>query len=194
MDILFGTGNVNKLKEVREMLSPHADIRIIGLHDIGHLEELEETGDTLIDNAIEKANFLYDKYGCPVFAEDAGLEVDALNGAPGVYSARYAGPGKNARDNMNKLLQALSDSDDRSARFKSVIAYKTHTDIQLFSGAVEGHITRQVNGAGGFGYDPIFQPVGFSQTFGELPSSIKQRISHRAIAWEKLSQTLLIGY
>ena len=167
------------------MLGPQSRIKLVGLKALGHLEELEETGQSLTENALQKVNFIYEKYGAPVFAEDTGLEVDALDGAPGVHSGRYGGPEK------EKLLADMTGLQDRSARFRTIIAFRSHEEIMTFEGHVNGQITTYPSGEGGFGYDPVFRPNGFSETFGTLPAEIKQRISHRAMAWARLKSHLV---
>lgn len=190
--IIFATGNQNKLKEIRAMIQTVTNtvIDIIGLDELGHMEELEESGSTLTENAVQKATFIYNKYGAPVFSEDTGLEVDSLGGAPGVSSARYAGPQKNADDNIDKLLSELQGQTNREAQFRTILAYKTHDKLMTFHGIVRGNILEKRQGQGGFGYDPIFKPDGFSRSFGELPGEVKQRISHRADAFSKFIEYL----
>lgn len=185
MKLIFATGNTNKVREINELLRSRRDLQVIGMNDLGFTDEIDENGATIEANAIIKAEAIYKKFGVPVFAEDTGLEVQGLNGQPGVFSARYAGPQRNADDNMGLLLDQLKLKSDRSARFKTVIAFRSHEALELFEGIVEGHITMKRAGSGGFGYDPIFKPNGFAQTFGELPLDIKSKISHRARAWNK---------
>lgn len=191
--IIFATGNPNKLREVRSMLDGIGQLQIIGLQELGHIEELEETGETLRANAMQKVNFIYEKFGAPAFAEDTGLEVDALNGAPGVYSARFGGPEKNAEQNVAHLLEKMEGVTTRGAQFRTVIAFRSHDTALTFDGLVRGSITEQRYGKGGFGYDPVFQPEGLCDTFGHLPPEIKHRISHRAKAWQKLKKYLIGG-
>ena len=184
MKICFATNNQNKLKEISQILGDQFEL--VSLESIGCKEELEETKDTLEGNSLQKAEYVHMKYSIPVFADDTGLEVKALHGAPGVYSARYAGPERDSRMNMEKLLSELYDKTDRSARFRTVITYMEDGQSFQFDGIVEGEITQTIEGAGGFGYDPIFIPQGYSQTFGELSSEIKYQISHRKRAFDKL--------
>lgn len=183
--ILFATTNRNKLKEVRQMLHPRG-MEIVGLDEMHFDGDIPEDHDTLEANALQKAEHVYRKYGVPCFSEDTGLEVKALGGRPGVYSARYAGPQKSSLDNMRKLMRELEKQDDRKAQFKTVIVFKTHDKVKYFTGRVTGQIARVTMGDSGFGYDPIFVPDGFQRSFGQLDSAIKNRISHRAKAWRKL--------
>lgn len=178
--IVFATGNKNKLKEAREILG--ATWQLASLTDIGCTEEIPETKGTIQGNAIQKAEYIKEKYGIDCFAEDTGLEVHALNGEPGVYSARYAGPGAQSKDNIALVLDKLKGADDRSARFKTVIALFFRGELHTFEGIVNGKILASEKGSGGFGYDPIFQPDGYSESFGELPAEVKNKISHRARA------------
>ncbi len=184
MKIVFATHNPNKLKEVKELLP--SNIILLSLDDIGCFEEIPETGKTLEENAKIKADHITKQYGLDCFSDDTGLLIDALDGAPGVYSARYAGPKKNASDNMAKVLKKLDGIQNRSAHFKTVIHLNLAGEAHSFKGVVEGTITEKAIGTGGFGYDPIFKPEGFSKTFGELPLDIKNEISHRGRAIQKL--------
>ena len=184
MQLVFATHNHNKVKEV-QMLFPQ-EIELLSLEDIGCMDEIPETATDLEGNAIIKANFVTENYGYPCFADDTGLLVDALDGAPGVYSARYAGEQKNADDNMDKLLFQLDKNTNRSAHFKTVIALNINKQQFLFKRIVQGEITTQKKGEKGFGYDPIFKPYGYDKTFAELPLSIKNKISHRAKAIEQI--------
>lgn len=184
MQLVFATHNNNKLKEV-QILFPK-EIELLSLEDIGCMDEIPETATTLEGNATIKANFVTENYGYPCFADDTGLLVDALDGAPGVYSARYAGEQKNADDNMDKLMLQLKNQTNRSAHFKTVIALNLNNQQILFQGIVKGEITPQKRGEKGFGYDPIFKPKGYDKTFAELPLSVKNEISHRAIAIQQL--------
>lgn len=184
MQLVFATHNKNKLKEV-QVLFPK-EIELLSLKDIGCLDDIPETATDLEGNAIIKANFVTNNYGYPCFADDTGLLVDSLDGAPGVYSARYAGEQKNADDNMVKILLQLANKTNRSAHFKTVIALNINNEQLLFKGIVQGEITTQKKGEKGFGYDPIFKPKGYNKTFAELPLSIKNEISHRAIAIQQL--------
>ena len=188
MKLVFATQNPHKLEEVRLLIPDN--IKLLSLSDIGCLEELPETADTLEDNAIMKARYVYQNYGYACFADDTGLIVDALNGAPGVYSARYAGAHKSADDNIDKLLENLGDNPNRDARFTTIIALQLSDKSEIFEGTVEGSITMARRGEEGFGYDPVFQPEGYAQTFAELPIQIKNEISHRGRAFRKLSEFL----
>jgi len=184
MKLVFATHNENKVKEVQAILSPH--ISLLSLTDIGCLEEIPETGKTLEENAILKANYITQKFSFPCFADDTGLVVDALDGAPGVYSARYAGEQRDANDNMDKLLIELKHTKDRAARFETVIALNLNNEQYIFTGKVEGEITDKKSGEKGFGYDPIFKPLGYTKTFAELPLEVKNKIGHRGKAIQKL--------
>lgn len=184
MKLVFASNNVNKIREIQSILN--GSIQLLSLEDIGCHEEIPETADTIEGNAILKANYVTEKYGYDCFADDTGLEVKALNGEPGVYSARYAGEQKNADDNMNKLLDALKNENDRSAQFKTVIALNLNGAQHLFTGLAKGTITLNKTGNHGFGYDPIFQPVNYNETFAELSAEVKNKISHRAKATEQL--------
>jgi len=185
MKIVFATHNANKLKEVRAHLSDR--LEVLGLDDIDCHEEIPETGSTLEENALIKANYVAEKYQLDCFADDTGLMVDALNGAPGVYSARYAGEHGDSEANMTKLLREMEQAENRTARFMTVIALvRKGEDPVLFNGSVEGQIIRQRTGEGGFGYDPIFRPDGYEITFAEMDLSEKNKISHRGRAVAKL--------
>lgn len=182
--IVFATHNEYKLKEVAEMLSPAFDV--LGLNDIGCTEDIEETEDTLEGNAFLKAAYVFEKYNLNCFSDDTGLEVTALDGAPGVYSARYAGQGRDSIDNMDKLLANLKVKSDRSAQFRTVIALIINGERYQFDGIVKGHIAKDKRGTNGFGYDPIFVPEGNDKAFAELGNEVKNQISHRARATQKL--------
>ena len=184
MKIVFATNNPNKIFEIQNMLPKN--IEIISLEDIGSFEEIEETALTIEGNAILKANYITQKYGFDCFADDTGLEVEALNGEPGVFSARYAGESKNAIENMNKLLFNLENKTNRKAQFKTVIALNIAGQQYTFEGIAKGEITTEKRGNMGFGYDPIFQPENQSKTFAELDLEIKNKISHRGKATQKL--------
>lgn len=184
MDLVFATHNANKLKEVSLLLPK--DIRLISLEDLGCHEEIPETETTLEANAQLKADYITKHYGISCFADDTGLIIDALNGAPGVHSARFAGEEKDSEKNMEKVLFELKNITSRTARFKTVIALNLNKKRMLFEGVVEGTITKEKQGAQGFGYDPIFIPVGYDQTFAQLPIHIKNKISHRGKALQKL--------
>lgn len=184
MKLVFATNNKNKIFEVQQLLP--SSIEIVSLESIGCFEEIPETADTIEENAIMKANYVTQKYGYDCFADDTGLEVGALNGAPGVYSARYAGEQRSADDNMNKLLDSLSNETNRKAQFKTVIALNSNGQQHLFTGIAPGKITLERAGNQGFGYDPIFQPEGFTETFAQLSLEEKGEISHRGKATEQL--------
>lgn len=184
MNLVFASNNKNKIKEIQSILPE--TIKILSLEEIGCYEEIPETADTIEGNAILKANYVTEKYGYDCFADDTGLEVTVLNGDPGVYSARYAGEQRDANDNMNKLLEALSGKSDRSAQFKTVIALNLKGKQSLFTGIAKGTITLNKTGNQGFGYDPIFQPENYSETFAELSSEVKNKISHRGKATRQL--------
>jgi XTP/dITP diphosphohydrolase len=184
MQLVFASNNKNKITEIQSILPE--TIKILSLEDIGCYEEIPETADTIEGNAILKANYVSEKYGFDCFADDTGLEVGALNGAPGVYSARYAGEQRDADDNMNKLLAALKDSSNRKAQFKTVIALNLKGKQELFTGIVRGEITLEKFGNKGFGYDPIFQPEEYQETFAQLPLEIKNKIGHRGKATQLL--------
>ncbi|MFB9079745.1 non-canonical purine NTP diphosphatase [Flavobacterium procerum] len=184
MKLVFASNNKNKIAEIQSMLPE--SIQILSLEEIGCLEEIPETAETIEGNAILKADYVTQKYGYDCFADDTGLEVTALNGAPGVYSARYAGEQKNADDNMNKLLQALQNQENRSAQFKTVIALNLDGKQFLFTGIAKGKIIAEKKGTNGFGYDPVFQPENFAETFAELPLETKNTIGHRGKAVNQL--------
>lgn len=184
MDLVFATHNINKLKEV-SLLLPKS-IRLISLKDLGCHKEIPETGITLEANAQLKADYITHHYGISCFADDTGLIIDALNGAPGVHSARFAGEKKDSKKNMEKVLFELNNITSRTARFKTAIALNLNKNRILFEGVVEGTITKEKRGAEGFGYDPIFIPIGYDQTFAQLPIQIKNEISHRGKALQKL--------
>lgn len=184
MKIVFATNNHNKIREIQSMLPQN--IEIISLETIGCLEDIPETSNTIEANAIQKANYITQKYGYDCFADDTGLEVEALNGEPGVYSARYAGEQKNANDNMDKLLLELENKPNRKAQFKTVICLNLNGKQHLFTGVASGEITKEKIGNGGFGYDPLFTPDGFSETFAQLSLEIKNEISHRGKATKLL--------
>lgn len=181
--LVFATSNRHKVSEITLLTGEKLDI--LSLEDINWTKPLPEPHETLEDNAIEKARTLADALEVDCFAEDTGLEVDALSGRPGVFSARYAGDNADARDNMNKLLAELKDIDNRSARFRTVIALVLDGATYCFEGHIDGHIANEPSGTGGFGYDPLFMPEGYEQTFGELGPEVKSRISHRSVAAEK---------
>ena len=206
MKIVFATNNQHKLDEIRSILGDN--IEVLSLKDIGCDVDIPETGQTLEENALQKAQYIYDYYHMSVFADDTGLEVEALNGAPGIYSARYASMvdgssiSHDSEANMSCLLKELGENNNRKARFRTVIALILKKDIcpcgctsikeiHQFEGIVEGEIIRERRGGEGFGYDPIFQPDGYDKTFAELGMDIKNHISHRARAVQKLAEFLL---
>lgn len=180
MQLVFASNNKNKILEIQSMLPD--TIKILSLESIGCYEEIPETADTIEGNAILKANYVTQKYGYDCFADDTGLEVESLNGEPGVFSARYAGEQCNSDDNMNKLLKALSEKNNRNAQFKTVIALNLNGKQYLFTGIARGKITLEKIGTQGFGYDPIFQPEDYLETFAQLSLDIKNKISHRGKA------------
>tara|TARA_B100001175_G_scaffold52302_1_gene41469 strand:- start:8626 stop:9219 length:594 start_codon:yes stop_codon:yes gene_type:complete len=184
IEIVFATNNPNKLYEVQAQLPKR--IKLISLKDIECNEEIPETQNTIEGNAIQKANYVKNKYNLDCFAEDTGLEVEILNGEPGVYSARYAGPEKNTKDNIQKLLYKLKDKANRKAQFKTVIAMHFKGKLITFQGICKGEITENVMGSEGFGYDPIFKPLGNSKTFAQLSLNEKNKIGHRGRAVTQL--------
>ncbi len=180
MKLVFATNNLNKLKEVKGLIPDH--IKLLSLEDIGCFEEIPETQNTIEGNAIQKATYIKENYGYDCFADDTGLEVKALNGAPGVFSARFAGEQRNSEDNTNKLLNLLKGKADRTAQFKTVIALTINNKTHTFTGICKGEITKTKSGLKGFGYDPIFKPNGYKQTFAEMDLEVKNTISHRGKA------------
>ena len=181
MKLVFATHNLNKLKEIQELVP--AGIELLSLTDINCTEDIEETGVTLEENAKIKANYVKNNYGYDCFADDSGLEIDALDGAPGVYSARYAGAEKSNEKNIQKVWSELAKKEDRKAQFRTIIAAHIGGEISIYEGKVRGQIISEKRGNGGFGYDPIFIPEGYSKTFAELGNEIKNTISHRAKAF-----------
>jgi XTP/dITP diphosphohydrolase len=188
LKLVFATNNLHKLKEVQEMLSN--SIEVLSLKDIGCFEDIEETESTLEGNAKLKADYITEKYGFDCFADDTGLEVEALDGKPGVYSARYAGEHGNAEKNMEKLLNELQNKSNRKAKFRTIIALNLTNKQYLFEGICEGEILNEKSGVKGFGYDPIFKPKNASSSFAEMNSEEKNIISHRGIAIQELVQFL----
>ena len=188
LQLVFATNNLHKLEEIKNLIPSKYNIK--GLKEVKIFEDIPETHETLEENAIEKAMCIYEKYKLNCFADDTGLEVEALNGAPGVYSARYAGPACTYEDNVNKLLQEMALIDNRRATFRTVIALVENGNVQTFEGNVEGVITVTKSGNNGFGYDPIFKPDGFNTTFAEMTMEAKNRISHRGRALEKFIKYL----
>jgi XTP/dITP diphosphohydrolase len=184
MQLVFATNNLNKLKEVQALIPSY--IQLLSLKDIECLEDIPETQKTIKGNAIQKAEYIKEHYGYDCFADDTGLEVESLNGEPGVYSARYAGEQRDANDNMDKLLSELKTKDNRSAQFKTVVALHLNNNLETFTGICKGEITELKQGDKGFGYDPIFLPNGFNETFAEMELSIKNSIGHRGKAIAQL--------
>lgn len=188
---VFATNNLHKLSEVRAILEGR--VEILSLQDIGCNADIPETGETLEENALIKARYVKQNYNIDCFADDTGLEVEALDNAPGVYSARYAGEDCIASNNIAKLLHQLQGVTNRKARFRTVIALIEGGKEYLFEGKIEGEITTERRGEAGFGYDPVFQPKGETQTFAELGDEVKNKISHRALAVEKLSEFIKLN-
>jgi len=188
MKLLFATHNPNKILEIKPKLP--SGFRLTSLEELKFLNEVPETGNTLEENALEKARYIYNRFKIIVMADDTGLEVEALNNEPGVFSARYAGDQKNSEDNINKLLGKLSGIANRKARFRTVISLITATEEINFEGIVEGVIIHERRGNGGFGYDPVFIPDGHDKTFAEMSLEEKNQISHRARAINKLTEYL----
>ena len=188
-ELIFATKNINKSSELKEILHG-TNYKVLDLNDLGFNVEIDESGSTIHDNAKIKAFYLYEKTQKPSLSEDTGLEVDELEGEPGVYSARYAGLQRSDADNVNKLLEKMKQVSDRSAQFRTVIALATSENVFYFEGIVRGKIAESPMGHGGFGYDPVFIPEGYDKTFGELSKEIKNKISHRAKAVEKLIEFL----
>ena len=181
--IVFATGNPNKFKEVKSAIN---SFDVIGLNDIKITDEIPETGKLLKENALQKAKYVYEKTALNCFSDDTGLEVEALDNRPGVYSAMYAGVDCNAEDNMKKVLKELSGLNNRKAQFKTVIALILDGKEYFFDGTVKGEIMKEKTGSDGFGYDPIFRPNGYEQTFAQMPLILKNKISHRGLAVKKL--------
>jgi XTP/dITP diphosphohydrolase len=192
MKLVFATNNKHKLEEVRAILGK--SIEVLSLNDINCHDDIPETADTLEGNALIKAKYIYDKFGVDCFADDTGLEVDVLGGEPGVYSARYAGEECNSEANMHKLLHNLTGKNNRDAQFRTVIALIIKGEEKLFNGIVKGKISNEKMGDAGFGYDPIFIPEGFSESFAQMTSDMKNSISHRYRATEKLCNYLKEQY
>lgn len=192
MKLVFATNNKHKLEEIRAILGNK--IEILSLNDIDCHDDIPETADTLEGNALIKARYIYEKFGVDCFADDTGLEVEVLNGEPGVYSARYAGEECNPEANMYKLLQNLTGKNNRNAQFRTVIALIIKGEEKLFNGIVKGTISNEKMGNAGFGYDPIFIPEGFSESFAQMTGDMKNSISHRYRATEELSNYLKQQY
>lgn len=189
MKIIFATHNQHKLDEVRDIIARElpadSGIEVCGLHDIGCDEDIPETGNTLMENALQKAQYVHEHYGCTCFADDTGLEIEALHGQPGVYSARYAGEPQNPAKNREKVLRLMQGMKQRTACFRTVIAFIHDGKTHYFEGRIDGEITTEEFGKQGFGYDPIFQPNGYEQTFAQLQPEVKNTISHRALAMQQ---------
>lgn len=186
--LVFATNNQHKLEEVRAVLADK--LEIVSLNELGCFDDIPETADTLEGNALIKAQYIYEKFGLDCFADDTGLEVDALGGEPGVYSARYAGEDSNAQNNMHKLLKNLGENSNRTAHFRTVIALIEGDEIRYFEGKINGEIAYEPRGDAGFGYDPIFIPEGYNISFAEIGAEVKNTISHRALAVGKLTEYL----
>lgn len=184
MKIIFASANAHKASEIRSMLPE--GLELLSLEDVGVTEEIPETADTIEGNAILKTEWLVQRFQLPCFSDDTGLIVPALNGEPGVYSARYAGPQRNSSNNMQLLLQKLENHTDRAAWFQTSIALWWNNGMHIFEGRCEGAITEAPRGENGFGYDPVFQPSGYAETFAELDPETKNRLSHRGIAFRKM--------
>ncbi|MEI6124786.1 MAG: non-canonical purine NTP diphosphatase [Bacteroidota bacterium] len=193
MELVFATNNLHKLSEIRHILQ-NTNLEILSLKDIGCFDDIPETEPTLEGNALQKAHYIFDKFGLNCFADDTGLEVDALKGAPGVYSARYAGECCNFDDNINKLLLEMNSVANRDACFKTVIAMIIDGKEYLFHGKVSGNILRKRKGTNGFGYDSVFMPVGYQNTFAEMDATTKNGLSHRYKATEELLKFLIKQY
>ena len=185
-NLIFATSNKNKIAEINKLLPKNLSLSISTMGEMGIEEDIPETGNTLEENAIQKAMYIYDKYGYNCFAEDTGLVVNSLDGEPGIYSARYAGKERSSEKNMGKVLNKLKGIQDRSACFKTVIALVINGELKTFEGKINGVITLTKTGDSGFGYDPIFKPAGYDKTFAEIGFSEKNKISHRAKALKKL--------
>lgn len=192
MKLVFATNNRHKLDEVRAIVGDR--VEVLSLNDIGCHDDIPETADTLQGNALIKARYIYEKFGVDCFADDTGLEVEALDGAPGVYSARYAGEECDSEANMKKLLQNLTGKSNRNAQFRTVIALIIKGEEKLFNGIVKGTITEEKRGDSGFGYDPVFVPEGFSESFAQMSGDMKNSISHRYRATLELSNYLKENY
>lgn len=187
---VFATNNTHKLEEVSAILGNK--IELLSMKDIDYNVDIPETADTLEGNALIKARYIFENYHLDCFADDTGLEVEALNGAPGVYSARYAGDAHDSEANMKKLLKEMENVENRRARFRTVFALIINGKEHLFEGIVKGEIIKNRKGTSGFGYDPVFVPEGYSQTFAEMGNELKNKISHRAMATQKLCHFLLM--
>jgi XTP/dITP diphosphohydrolase len=188
MQLVFASANKNKVAEIAAKLATvlNAPLQIIGLADINCQDDIPETRDTIEGNALQKAEYIIAQYNTDCFSEDTGLEIEALNGEPGVKSARYAGEQRSSNDNMQLVLEKMENETNRAARFKTVIALKINNETHLFEGIINGTIRRSPSGTDGFGYDPIFQPDGYTLTFAEMLKETKNKISHRALAVDQL--------
>ena len=191
--LVFASANANKIAEIAAKLATISDnpLKIIGLTDINCHDDIPETRDTIEGNALQKAEYIVEHYNMDCFSEDTGLEIAALNGEPGVKSARYAGEQRSSSDNMQLVLTKMANETNRKARFKTVIALKMHGETHLFEGIINGTIRTEPSGTDGFGYDPIFQPDGYDTTFAEMTKATKNKISHRALAVDKLLSHLI---
>lgn len=187
--IVFASNNKHKLEEVTDILKSR--YKVVSLAEIGCFDDIPETSDTLEGNALLKARHVFEKYQIDCFADDTGLEVEALSGRPGVYSARYAGEGCSYEDNVKKLLAEMEGITNRRARFRTVIALIAGNQVRYFEGVINGFISTEKKGSSGFGYDPVFVPEGYSQTFAEMTAGLKNTISHRALAVSNLAKALL---
>ena len=188
MELVFATNNKHKLDEIKAAIDK--SIRIVSLDEMNIREEIPETQETIEGNAIQKARYIFEKYKINCFADDTGLEVEALNGRPGVYSARYAGENCTFRDNVNKLLGEMQNKKNRSAKFRTIIAFVNNGEVNTFEGSVDGEITEDAAGNEGFGYDPVFKPSGFATTFAQMSQEEKNGISHRGKAVSKFVEYL----
>ncbi len=185
MKLVFASNNPHKLREVRSILGKNHEV--MSLEEVGFNKEIPENADTLEGNARIKAETIYKAFGIPCFADDTGLEVEALNNAPGVHSARYAGPAQSSADNLIKLMEVMQGIKNRNARFRTSVCLITDDEIRFFDGSVNGRISQNAAGTEGFGYDPVFIPLGYKKSFAELPAEVKNQISHRGKAIRKLA-------
>ena len=192
MKLVFATNNKHKLQEVRDIVGDR--VEVLSLADIGCYDDIPETADTLQGNALIKARHIYEKYGLDCFADDTGLEVEAIDGAPGVYSARYAGEECDSEANMRKLLENLTGKTNRNAQFRTVIALIINGEEMLFNGIVKGTIATEKKGDSGFGYDPVFVPEGYSESFAQMSGEMKNSMSHRFRATRQLADFLKENY
>jgi XTP/dITP diphosphohydrolase len=188
MELVFATNNHHKIREIQQILGN--EYNLLNLQDIGHEEDIPENSQTIEANSMEKADFIYCKYGKNCFADDTGLEIEALDGRPGVFSARYAGEEKDMEKNIEKVLFELKDHTNRKARFKTIISLILNGKKYQFAGLIFGKILEERKGNGGFGYDPVFLPEGYNQTFAQMDAELKNKISHRGIAVQKLAEFL----